>query len=86
MGATPAEFSRGLRLAHPGFEEAGVDAFRLEEGGVRLRIRLARGPSRRLGRFDLPVLRVSYDFEAGKSEDCRALLARLDLAMQRGGG
>jgi hypothetical protein len=59
---------------------------RLAEGAVSLSIRLVSRPSRRLGLFDLPVLQVSYDFEAGDPEDCQALLARLDLAMQRGGG
>lgn len=86
VGATPAEFRRGLALASSNFEDGEGGAVRLEEGGVRLSIRLTPRPSRRIGLFDLPVLHVSYDFEAGTAEDCQRLLARLDLAMQRGGG
>lgn len=74
-----------MELAHPGLrEEAGE--IRLENARVRLCVRMNAGPSRRLGLFTIPVLHVSYDFESGSDEDCRALLARLDLAMQRGGG
>ena len=86
VGATPAEFRRGLALAHPGFVGFDGEGLRLEEGGVRLVVRLTQGPTRRLGLFELPVLWVGFDFEAGTPEECQALLARIDLAMQRGGG
>lgn len=86
VGATPAEFRRGLALAHPDFIEAPDGCLRLTAGEVQLAIRLDPQPSRRIGLFELPVLYVSYDFEAGAPEACQALLARLDLAMQRGGG
>jgi hypothetical protein len=74
-----------MELAHPGLrEEAGV--FHIQAGEVRLRVHTRPGPSRRLGLFTLPVLHASYDFESGSDADCQALLVRLDLAMQRGGG
>lgn len=86
VGATPAEFRRALHVAHPeGLKEA-EGRFCLTEGDVQLAIRLAPQPSRRLGLFELPVLHVSYQFESGAPEACQALLDRLDLAMQRGGG
>lgn len=86
VGATPAEFRRGLALAHPGLADVEGDVLRVAEGAVRLTLRLTSLPGRRLGLFELPVLRVRYEFEAGTPEDCRALLDRIDLAMQRGGG
>jgi len=86
VGATPAEFRRALGLAHPDGLEESEGRLCLTDGDVRLAIRLAPQPGRRLGLFELPVLRVSYQFESGTPEGCRALLSRLDLAMQRGGG
>lgn len=86
VGATSAEFRRGLALAHPDLVEQADGNLLLVEAAVRLTIRCSPQPSRRLGLFDLPVLRVSYDFETGAAEDCQTFLARLDLAMQRGGG
>ena len=86
VGATPAEFRRGLALGHPDFAEFDDGRLHLAQGDIRLTISFSPRPNRRIGLFDLPVLHVSYDFEAGAPEDCQALLARLDLAMQRGGG
>lgn len=86
VGATPAEFRRGLALADPGFVEQADGSLHLTLPAVRLTIRYSPQPDRRLGLFVLPVLHVIYDFESGAPEACRTLLARLDLAMQRGGG
>jgi hypothetical protein len=41
---------------------------------------------RRLGLFELPQLDVRYRFGPGDEATRRALLARLDRAMQKGGG
>jgi hypothetical protein len=86
VGATLAEFRRALGLAHPGLTEAGEGVFSLADGRVHLVIRATPGRGRRLGLFELPLLQVSYRFEGGSADDCRAFLARLDRAMQRGGG
>jgi len=86
VGATPAEFRRALALAHPDFVEQADGSLHVADAGVRLTIRYETRPIRRLGLFELPVLHVRYDFESGEPDACRALLARLDLAMQRGGG
>ena len=86
VGATPAEFRRGLFLAHANVVEEADGRLHLSEGAVRLSIGLVPWPSRHIGLLELPVLRLSYHFAAGEPSACRALLARLDLAMQRGGG
>jgi hypothetical protein len=86
VGATPAEFRRGLFLAHADVVEESGGRLRLSEGAVRLSIDLLPRPSRHIGLLELPVLHLSYHFAAGEPAACQALLARLDLAMQRGGG
>ena len=87
IGATAAEFERGLRLAVPG----GVDApapgrLRVAQDGVTLELTLTALPERRIGLFRLPVLHAHLRFTAGAAADRAALLARIDRAMQRGGG
>lgn len=87
MGATPAEFAHGLGLALPG----GVTAsdplhLRGEWRGVVLEVELIVQPERRLGCFRLPVLLTRWRFRAGERAARQALLRRIDLAMQRGGG
>lgn len=87
MGSTRAEFLRALSLAHPpGIEACGQDAFRVISGDVVLEISLSEAPPRRIALIVIPVLKVVYEFRQGRSSDCEALLARLDRAMQRGGG
>lgn len=86
VGVTAEEFARSLALAHAGFVGPAPGQFFLQDGEITLRIEVQAGPRRRLGLFDLPVLRVRYCFEGGGAGAQRALLARLDLAMQRGGG
>lgn len=87
VGATPAEFERGLRLAVPG----GVcrpwpGVLRAERAGVALEIALTALPERRLGMFRLPVLSARFRFLAGNAAARAAFLAHIDRAMQRGGG
>lgn len=87
VGATPAEFERGLRLALP----EGVTAPRplvlhAVRGGVSLQVALTVMPERRIGLFRIPVLLARFCFTAGEREARMALLAHIDHAMQRGGG
>lgn len=87
VGATLAEFERGLRLAVPdGVSAPSPGCLRVASGGVTLDIDLTELPERRLGQFRLPVLAARYRFVAGDAPDRAALLAHLDRAMQRGGG
>ena len=87
IGSTRAEFVRALGLAHPrGFEHPAENVFRVSEGDVVLDLSLSEAAPRRIGLFVIPVLNAVYEFREGDVAGCAALLGRLDLAMQRGGG
>ena len=85
--ATPQEFARDLRQAWPAVEGAAAALrFSLQEGAQTLVIDIESAGVRRLGLFELPQLDVRYRFGPGDEATRRALLARLDRAMQKGGG
>ncbi|HAF56319.1 MAG TPA: hypothetical protein DCL01_14165 [Thauera sp.] len=85
--ATAREFERDLRQAWPGVEgDAASFRFSLQEGAQRLVIDIEPAGVRRLGLFELPQLIVRYGFGPGDEAARRTLLARLDRAMQKGGG
>lgn len=87
VGATLAEFERGLRLAVPGCVSVPASGcLRVERDNVMLEVDIAALPERRLGLFRLPVLQARYRFLSGDVPARAALLAHLDRAMQRGGG
>ena len=85
--ATAHEFERDLRQAWPAVEGgAAALRFSLQDGAQSLVIDIEPAGVRRLGLFELPQLNVRYRFGPGEEEARRALLARLDRAMQKGGG
>jgi len=87
IGATAAEFERGLRLAVTGAvscPQPGV--LRVDDPGTVLEVELTEQPERRLGQFRIPVLHAHLRFIGGTREARQTLLVRIDLAMQRGGG
>jgi len=85
--AAPREFERDLRQAWPAVEgSAGAGRFSLRDGAQDLVIEIEAAGVRRLGLFELPQLDVRYRFGPGDEAMRRALLARLDRAMQKGGG
>lgn len=85
--ATPREFERDLRQAWPVVEgSATALRFSLQDGAQGLVIDVEPAGVRRLGLFELPQLIVRYCFGPGDEAARRALLARLDRAMQKGGG
>lgn len=85
--ATPAQFERDLRQAWDGgVEFAPTGALRIRHGMLVLDITVRAGAMRKLGLFELPVLHADYRFTGGDEAARRDLLARLDRAMQRGGG
>lgn len=87
VGASTDEFARSLHAAHPGaIETTAPNTYRLTDGDVVLEVAAHPLPARRLGLFKLPVLDVRYRFLAGDNTRRAALIARLDRAMQRGGG
>ncbi|HRP25087.1 MAG TPA: hypothetical protein PLF79_08105 [Thauera sp.] len=85
--ATPREFERDLRQAWPAVQgSAEARRFDLQDGAQDLVIDIEAAGVRRLGLFELPQLDVHYRFGPGDEAARRALLARLDRAMQKGGG
>jgi hypothetical protein len=86
MSASRAEFLHGLRLAFPqGVEEAGA-LLKVGDGDTAMAIEIAPLPDRLIALLRLPRIRVAIRFTAGTPEQQRAMLARMDRAMQRGGG
>lgn len=85
--ATPREFARDLCQAWPAVQ-AGTELqrFNLQDGRQALVIEIEADGVRRLGAFTLPQLIVRYRFAPGDEVARRALLTRLDRAMQKGGG
>mgnify|MGYP001179535351 CR=1 FL=1 len=85
--ATAREFERDLRQAW-GEVHGSADALRftLADGAQSLVIDVEPAGVRRLGLFALPQLIVRYRFGPGEETTRRALLSRLDRAMQKGGG
>ena len=85
--ATAREFERDLRQAWPAVEGAAPALrFSLQDGTPSLVIDIEPAGVRRLGLFELPQLDVSFRFGPGAEPARRALLARLDRGMQKGGG
>jgi len=87
VGATLVEFERSLEKAAPGAVTVlGAGQFQVECDKVTLRMNAQPVSPRRIGLFVLPVLKVKYQFAGGDDVARKALLDRLDKAMQRGGG
>ena len=86
VSATPKEFDASLRQAGAERIDGASPLYRIADGDVRLEIEIAIGPGRRIGLIRLPTLIVTYRFIAGSPASQKALLARLDRAMHRGGG
>ena len=86
VSASPREYERTLRLAFPEGLEGGPMRFRVRQGPVRLEVELEEGPERRIALVRLETLRVRLRFEGGDARMHEKMLARMDLAMRRGGG
>lgn len=86
ISATIAEYRHGVRLAFPGQVSEDTDGLRVEYRCATLEIRLEPLPPRVIALLRLPVLRAELRFTSGTPAQQAGLLARLDLATQRGGG
>lgn len=88
--STVAEFDASLRSAVRAAAGAllsgAAPRYRVQNGDVRLEIVIAAGPERRIALMRLPTLLATYTFTGGSADAQRALLAKLDRAMHRGGG
>jgi hypothetical protein len=82
---TPAEFRHGLALAFPDSVTETSETLRVAAPQASMEIALEVMAPRRIALLVMPRLKVSIRL-TGTSEQRRALLARMDLAMQRGGG
>ena len=86
VSATRGAFLHGLRLAFPHSLTETDEGARVCEQTAAMEIAIAPGPDRQIALLRLPTVRVRIRFVAGSAEDQRAMLARMDAAMQRGGG
>lgn len=87
LGASLREFEHGLNLATSGqWTSPRQGTYRIIRDGAELEIEIMDQGERRIAALCIPLLSAVYTFKAGSIEQRRRLLARLDLAMQRGGG
>jgi hypothetical protein len=84
--ATPAEFRRGLALAFPAGLVERDGLLCVDDGQAAMAIALEVMPPRTIALLHMPRMKVSLRMTAGSAEQRAAMLARMDLAMQRGGG
>ncbi|MBI4997988.1 MAG: hypothetical protein HZC22_14070 [Rhodocyclales bacterium] len=84
--ATRAEFRHGLVLAFPNGVSERAGEFTVIAEPAAMEIALTELAPRRIALLALPRMKVSIRMTAGTPEQRRAMLARMDLAMQRGGG
>jgi hypothetical protein len=86
MATTAREFRHGLDFAFPQGVTERDGAFHVAYAGAAMEITLAPLPPRVIALLRLPRLEVRIRFTAGTPEQRAALLARMDRALQRGGG
>jgi hypothetical protein len=86
IGASIAEFVRGLELAFPGAVTAEGDRIRIEAFDAVLEIAVESLETIALGLLRVPRLRAQFAFLRGAPADRDRLFEHLDRATQRGGG
>jgi hypothetical protein len=84
--ATPTEFRRGLSLAFPARVVERNGLLCVNDGQAAMEIALEVMPPQTIALLELPRMKVSLRGTLGTPDMFRALVARMDLAMQRGGG
>jgi hypothetical protein len=84
--ASRGEFLHGLRSAFPGCVAEISEHVRINGDLATMEILISPLPDRRIAVLRLPNMRVQIRFTHGTHQEQQAMLARLDLAMQRGGG
>jgi hypothetical protein len=86
ISATPDEFARGLRNAFASAVRGGPLRFQVHGDAACMQIELMPGPDRVIALLRLPTLTARIRFTSGTHQARQAMLRRMDLAMQRGGG
>jgi hypothetical protein len=84
--ATLEEFRHGLDLAFPGRVTDRDEILCVSDGQAAMEIALEIMTPRVIALLNLPRMKVSLRMTAGSAEQRVAMLARMDLAMHRGGG
>ena len=86
MNSTPEAFRRALIQAFgPAVSDADAGLL-LDLDGVQLHFFLERQDPQRLGALQIECLMVAINACAGEEAAAEKLLAKVDRAMQRGGG
>ena len=86
MTTTPEVFSRDLHNAFSDGASGGPLNFVVSHGSAVMNILLTPVPDRVIALMRLPTLHVRIKFTAGNAAERKAMLKRMDLYMQRGGG
>ena len=86
MTATKSDFLRGLYFAFPQGVREAAGVFLVDDRGAQMEIRIVSLPPREIAALRLERIEVAIRFSAGTADLQRAMLARMDRAMQRGGG
>lgn len=86
MATTESEFRQGLAFAFPQGVTERDGVFQVAQAGAAMEIAIVPLPPRVIALLRLPRLEVRIRFTAGTTEQQQAMLARMDRAMQRGGG
>ncbi|MBI5784267.1 MAG: hypothetical protein HZA64_02325 [Rhodocyclales bacterium] len=84
--ATPAEFRHGLAMAFPDAVREENCLFKVIDRRAAMEIALTELPPRVIALLAMPRMKVRISMTAGTPEQRQAMLARMDRAMQRGGG
>lgn len=86
MATTEREFRHGLDFAFPEGVTVRDGVLLVAYAGAAMEIVLAPLPPRVIALLRLPRLEVRIRFTAGTAVQRQAMLARMDRALQRGGG
>lgn len=86
MATTEREFRQGLAFAFPQGVSEQDGVIRVIQGEAAMEVLVAPLPPRVIAALRLPRLEVRIRFTAGTPEQRSAMLARMDRALQRGGG
>jgi hypothetical protein len=86
MATTEREFREGLLFAFPEGVSEAAGVFHIDYAGAAMEIHTALLPPRVIALLRLPRLEVRIRFTAGTAVQQQTMLARMDRALQRGGG
>ena len=86
MSTTPAVFTQDLYNAFTEVLITDKLTCHVCHGAAAMDIQMTPGPDRAIALMRLPTMKVRLCFTAGNDDERKAMLKRLDLYTQRGGG